>query len=73
MASKAFRTDDDKVVGSDSDRINGMVVNLFKNKESRKLTCMLNIEVTEKPNFLILNAKKAFNYLRLVFIKALIL
>ena len=33
---------------------------------------MLNIKATKEPIFLIINAKKNFNYLKPVFIKALI-
>ena len=66
LALKTFRTDEDKVVsGGGNDEI---VRNL-----SRKLTRMPNIRAIGKPNFLTPNAKKAFNYLWLAFIKALIL
>ena len=67
LALKAFKIDDDKIVGGDSKRTNKTVVNLFK-----KTTCVLNIGATNEPFFLILNAKKAFNQLRLAFIKFLI-
>ena len=58
-----FKTDDNKIIGDGGDRTNGTVVNLFKNKKSRKLTCVLNIGATEESNFLTFNAKKAFNHL----------
>ena len=45
-------------------------MNLFKNNKSRKLMHLLNIEDKEEPIFLILNAKKIFNYLKKAFIKA---
>ena len=73
LAPKAFKTDYNKVVGSGSGRANRTVVNLSKNKKSKKLTHMPNIGVTNESNFLIFNAKKAINYLWLVFIKAPIL
>ena len=72
-AAKAFRANDNKVVGDSSGKTNETVVNLSKNKKSRKLTCMLNIGATKELNFLTPNTKKAFNYLRLAFIKASIL
>ena len=71
LALKAFRADDNEVVGVDG-RANRTVVNLFKNKKSRNLAHMSNIRAIREPNFLIPNAKKAFNYLWLAFIKALI-
>ena len=69
-APRAFKAGNNKVVEGGG---NETVVNLFKNEKSRKLTHMPNIGATEEPNFLIPNAKKAFNYLRLAFIKAPIL
>ena len=44
-----------------------------KNEKSRKSTRVPNIGATGEPNFLTPDAKKAFNYLRLAFIKAPIL
>ena len=72
-ASKAFKIGNNKIVGGNVGRANRTVVNSSKNKKSKKLTCITNIGATKKPNFLNLNAKKAFNYLWLAFIKALIL
>ena len=72
-APKAFRADDDEVVGGGGGRANGTVVNLFKNEKSRKSMRVPNIEATREPNFLTPDAKKAFNHLRLAFIKAPIL
>ena len=69
--SKKFGADDNKVVGIDC-RANETVVNLSKNKKSKNLT-YINIGATRKLNFLTPNAKKAFNQLRLIFIKAPIL
>ena len=68
LGLKTFRTDDDEIVDDSGSRVNEMVRNLSKN-----LTLITNIGAIEEPNFLILDAKKAFNYLRLAFIKALIL
>ena len=62
-APRVFKADNNKVVDGDDDRANGTVVNLSKNKKSRKSTHMLNIGAMKKPNFLNLNTKKAFNYL----------
>ena len=73
LAPKAFRADDNKVVGGGGGKTNGIVVNLSKNKKSRKSTRVPNIGTTGEPNFLTPKAKKTFNYLRLAFIKALIL
>ena len=69
LAPKAFKADDNKVVGDGGDKTNETVINLSKNKKSRNLTYVPNIKATGKPNFLTLDAKKAFNYLRLAFIK----
>ena len=73
MAPKAFKANDNKIVSGDDGRANRTVVNLSKNEKSRKLTRVPNIGAMKEPNFLTLNAKKAFNYLRLAFIKAPIL
>ena len=72
-ALKAFRTDYNEVVGGGGGGATGTVVNLSKNKKSRNLTRIPNIRTTKKPNFLTPNTKKAFNHLRLAFIKAPIL
>ena len=68
LTPKTFKADDDKVVGGGGGRANETVRNL-----SRKLTRMPNIRATGELNFLTPNVKKAFNHLRLPFIKALIL
>ena len=68
LAQKMFRADDNKVVGGGGGKTNETVRN-----SSRKLTHMPNIGATGEPNLLISNAKKAFNYLRLAFIKVSIL
>ena len=73
LALKAFRADDNKIVGDGGGRTNGTVVNSSKNEKSRNLTCVPNIGATEELNFLTPNAKKVFNHLRLAFIKAPIL
>ena len=71
-ASKAFRTNDNEVVGGGGSA-NKTVVNLSKNDKSRNSTRVSNIRATGKPNFLTFDAKKAFNHLRQAFIKAPIL
>ena len=65
LAPKAFKANDNKVVGGGSSRVNETVMN-----SSKKLTRVLNIEAIEEPTFLTLNIKKVFNQLRLAFIKA---
>ena len=70
---KAFSADDNKVVDDGSNKTNRTIVNLSKNKKSRNLTRVPNIEAIEEYKFLTPNAKKAFNYLWLAFIKAPIL
>ena len=71
LALKILKVNNNKIVGV-SDRTNGMVINLFKNKKSRNLMYILNIGAIKKPNFLIFDAKKVFNYLQLAFVKVLI-
>ena len=67
-----LETYNNKIVTSDDSKANKIVVNLFKNNKSRKLTDMPNIRAIKKFIFLIPNTKKVFNYLQLVFIKTLI-
>ena len=66
LASKTFRADDNKVVddGDGSKTVRN---------SSRKLTRMSNIGAIGEPHFLISDAKKAFNHLKLAFIEAQIL
>ena len=73
-ALRAFKAGNNKVVGGDN-RANETIVDSSKskNKKSRKSTCVPNIRAKRKLNFLTSNAKKAFNHLRLAFIKAPIL
>ena len=75
LGPKAFKADDNKVVGGDGGKADETVVDSskFKNEKSRKSMRMPNIGATRKPNFLTPDAKKAFNQLRLAFIKAPIL
>ena len=75
MALRAFRAGNNEVVGGDGNRADKTVVDSFtsKNKKSRKLTHISNIGAKREPNFLTPDAKKTFNHLRLVFIKAPIL
>ena len=72
-APKVFRAGNNEVVGGGSGRADETVVNLSKNKKSKKSTHVPNVKATEEPNFLTLDAKKAFNHLRLAFFKAPIL
>ena len=74
LALKTFRSDDNKIIEGNG-RVNETRVNLsdkFKNNKSKTLTHVANNKAIGKPNFLTLNAKKAFNQLQLAFIKALI-
>ena len=72
LALKALKTNDNEIVGSDSSRTNKKIVNSSQNNKSRNLIYVLNIRVTEKLIFLILDAKQTFNYLKQMFIKVLI-
>ena len=71
LIPKALRVHDNEVVEV-ANRANKIVVNLSKNKKSKNLMHIPNIKAIGKPNFLILDAKKTFNYWRLPVIKALI-
>ena len=73
LASKAFKTDNNKLVEGGYSKTNETVVDLSKNKISKKSMCMPNIGAIKKLNFPTFDAKKAFNYLRLAFSKVLIL
>ena len=68
-APKVFKADDNEVVGDGGGRANKIVMNLSKNKKSRKSTRISNIGATGEPNFLTPDAKKAFNQLRLALSK----
>ena len=57
-----FNADDNKALKV-VNRANRTVVNLFKNKKSRNLTCMLNIKAIKEPNPLTFNAKKVSYHL----------
>ena len=72
LVPKAFKADNNEVVRI-GDRANRTVVNSSKNEKSRNSTCVPNIGAIEESNFLTPNAKKAFNHLRVAFIKAPIL
>ena len=75
LALRMFRVGNNEVVRGGGSRADEMVVDLskFKNKKSRKSTHVSNVGATGEPNFLTPDAKKAFNHLRLAFIKASIL
>ena len=68
LATKTFRANDNKVVGSGDGKANETVRN-----SSKKSMRVPNIRATGESNFLTPNVKKTFNYLRLAFIKASIL
>ena len=75
FALKAFRADTNEVVGGDGGKANKTVKNSskfkkFKNEKSKNLIC---IGATGKPMFLTPGARKAFNHLKQVLIKAPIL
>ena len=77
MTLKAFKVSNSKIDKNDGNKANIMAIDLFKfnrskNNNFEKLTYILNIKVIEKAIFLILNAKKTLNYLKHIFIKALI-
>ena len=75
MALRLFKVDNNEIIKDGNSRADKTFVDSSKpkNKKSKKLTYMLNIGATKKPNFLNPNTKKAFNYLRLALIKASIL
>ena len=52
LALRAFRADNNEVVRGGGGRADETVVNLVKNKKSKKSTHMQNIRVTREPNFL---------------------
>ena len=72
MISKAFKINDNRVIGNGDSRANKIVLNSSQNNKSKKSMYMPNIKATKKPIFLTFNTKKTFNYLQLAFIKALI-
>ena len=67
-----FKIDDKEVVDDGGSKTNKTVLNLSKNNKSRNSIYMPNIRAIKKLTFLIFDAKKILNYLRLTFIKALI-
>lgn len=76
LATKTFKTDNNEVVKI-NDRVDKIVKNWFKSKKLKntkyKILICSNIGVTRKYTFLTSGAKKAFSFLRQLFIKALIL
>ena len=74
LALKKFRVENDKVVER-GDRANEIVINLSKSKKlkNEKSKILIHSGITRKLMFLTSNTKEAFNLLKLVFIKALIL
>ena len=73
LGLKQFKANNNEVVDDGGGRANRMIVNLSKNKKSRKSTRVPNIGAIRKPSFLNSDAKKVFNHLRLAFIKVPIL
>ena len=78
LARKVFRADINEVVGGGGGRADETVRNLSKSKKSKNnksenSTRVPNIGATEEPTFLTSDTRKAFNFLRQAFIKALIL
>ena len=73
LAPRAFKAGNNEVVGGGGDRADETIMDLSKNKKSKKSTHVPNIGATGKSNFLTPDVKKAFNYLWLAFIKAPIL
>ena len=71
-APKVFRAKNIKVVGGGS-RADKMVVNLFKKLKNKKSKISMYSGAAKEPIFLTPNAKKAFNHLKQVSIKAPIL
>ena len=71
MALKEFKTNDNRIVDSNG-KTNKAIVNSSINNKSRNLMYMPNIEAMRELIFLTSNVEKAFNYLKLTFIKALI-
>ena len=68
-----LKANNNEIISNSNSRANRTVVNLFKNKKSKKSTRLPNIKATKKSNVLIFDTKEAFNYLWLAFIKAPIL
>ena len=64
LVLKAFRADDNKIIGDSDNRANKTVVNLSKNNKSKNLMYILNIRAINKSTFLTSNIKKIFNYLK---------
>ena len=65
-APKVFRADDNKIIGSGSDRVDEIVKNSFKSKKSKneKPENLTHIRAPGKSIFLTSGAKEAFNYLQ---------
>ena len=75
MALKAFKINKNDVFREGSSKLNKTAVNLsnkLKNNKSRNLIYMPNNRTIKKLIFITPNAKNAFNYLKQMFIKALI-
>ena len=69
LALKAFKVDNDMVVGGGGGRVNRTIKNSSKSKKSKNnkseiLMCLLHIGAMGEPTFLTPSAKEAFNCLR---------
>ena len=62
LTLKAFKADDNKIVGNSGNKANEKVLNLFKNNKSRNSMYIPNIRDIKNFTFLTPNAKKAFNH-----------
>ena len=65
MAPKVFKANNKKVVSSDGNRANELVINLSKNNKFRNSMHMPDIKAIREPIFLISNIKKVFNYINI--------
>ena len=68
MVSKGFKTDNNKIIEGDANKVNKTVINIFKfkklkNDNFRNLIYMLIIKALKKPIYLTFSIKKIFNYL----------
>ena len=64
LALKAFKINNNKVVGNNSSRINETIINISKNNKSKNLIYMPNIRAMAKFSFLSLDVKKILNNLK---------
>lgn len=74
MASKAFKTNNIKVVRDGYNKANEMIIDLSKSKKlkSIKSKIEMRLKITKKPIFLTFGTKKILYLWKQAFIKALI-